>query len=161
MELFSSFYFLVNLGAFFSPWQSLPAIAGLWLVHFIVMVICLTDEDSQCWKIKTVQSSKQWYDSDLHSYLSFHPSVWIRVMVSPADIICGWWFWLGDGFLVLIILTRSRFCALFCNIVTLEFRVWNYSAVFIFWWIWGHFSPWQSLPAIAWTLAMSINFLKL
>ena len=55
----------------FSPWQSLTVIAGLWLVHFIVMVICLTNEDSQCWKIKTVQSSKQIYDSNLHSYLTF------------------------------------------------------------------------------------------
>ena len=54
-----------------SMWQSLPAITGLWLVHFIVMVICLTDEDSQCWKIKTVQSSKQLDDSNLHSYLTF------------------------------------------------------------------------------------------
>jgi len=82
------------------------------------------------------------------SLLAIHPSVWIWVMVSLADIICGWWFWLRDVFLVLIILTRSTFCAIFCNIVTLEYRVWNYSAVFIFWWIWGHFSQWQSLPVL-------------
>jgi len=55
----------------FSQWQSLPVNAGLWLVHVIVMVICPTDQDSQWWKMKTVQSSKQWCDSDLHSYLTF------------------------------------------------------------------------------------------
>ena len=34
-----------------------------------------------------------------------HISVWIWVMASLADIICGVWFWLGDIFLVLVTLT--------------------------------------------------------
>ena len=94
----------------FYPWQSLPAIAGLWLVHVIVMVICLTDQDSQCWKIKTEQSSKQWYDSDLHSYLTFSSECLNMSHGIPGrDIICGWWFWLGDVFLVLIISTDEDY----------------------------------------------------
>jgi len=133
----------------FYPWQSLPAIAGLWLVHVIVMVICLTDQDSQCWKIKTEQSSKQWYDSDLHSYLTFSSEC-----LNMSHGVCGRYY------LRVVILAwrclsginyfdKINIFAIFCSIVTLELRVWNYSAVFIFWWIWGHFSPWQSLPVIA------------
>jgi len=48
-------------------------------------------------------------------------NVWIWVMVSLADIICGWWFWLGDGFLVLVMLTDQD--NLYCSPVLLLWDV--------------------------------------
>ena len=110
---------VVNLGHI-SMWQSLPAIAGLWLVHFIVVVICLTDEDSQCWKIKTVQSSKQWYDSDLHSYLTFsseclNMSHGISGRYYLRVVILAWRCLSGVNYF-----DRWTLCAIFCNSITVE-----------------------------------------
>ena len=110
----------------FCQWQSLPVIAGLWLVHVIVMVICLTDQDSQCWKIKTVLSSKQCYDSDLHSYLTFSSDClnmshgvsgryYLRVVISAWRCLSG----------VNYIDKINILCSILQHCY---FRVWNYSA---------------------------------
>jgi len=137
-----------------SMWQSLPAITWLWLVHVIVMVICLTDQDSQCWKVKRLHSSIQWYDSDLHSYLTFSSEClnmshgisgryYLRVVIVACRRLSG-------------VNYIDKINILYSILQHSYFRVWNYSAVFIFWWIQGHISMWQSVPAIAWLLLVHV-----
>ena len=104
------------------------------------------------WQIKTIslQKSRQCrvVNSDMiltcTAIKYFYPSVWIWVMVSLAAII-------GKGVILAWFSGVNYFdkINILCNILQrCYFRVWNYSAVFIFRWIWGHFSPWQSLPVI-------------
>ena len=130
-----------------SMWQSSPAITWLWLVHVVLIFICLTDRDSQCWKIKTVRSSIQWYDSDLHSYLTFsyeclNMSHGISSRYYMQGVILAWRCLSGVSYI-----DRSRVCAMFCNSITVECLI--CTAVIIWWWIGGHISMCQSLPAIA------------
>ena len=103
-----------------SMWQSLPAITWLWLVHVVLIFICVTDRDSQCWKIKIVQSSKQWYDSDLHGYLTFsseclNMSHGISGRYYLRVVILAWRCLSGVNYF-----DRWTLCAIFCNSVTVE-----------------------------------------
>ena len=118
----------------------LPAITWLWLVHVILTVICLTDQDSQSWKIKRLHSSIQWCDSDYLTFSSqcFNMSHGICSRYYLWGVIFVWRRLCGVSYF-----DSSRLQQYYC-------RVCNYAAIFIWWWIWVHISMWQSLPAITW-----------